>query len=171
MPDFVRLLRRHNIAFVFADTTGIWPYTEDVTADFIYIRLHGDEQIYVSGYTESALDWWADRIRAWSCGREPDDPKRTLEQPCRRATCRDVYAYFDNDVKVRAPFDAMNLARRLGCSTSPGDAHAPAPQQISEMPRQGWPGFAPARATRLARRPARASRARRAGTAGRKVRV
>ncbi len=69
--EFVQLCRRHNVAIVFADTAGKWPYMEDVTSDFIYIRLHGDEELYVSGYTDSALDWWAARIREWSQGRAP----------------------------------------------------------------------------------------------------
>jgi uncharacterized protein YecE (DUF72 family) len=149
-PRFIRLLRRHNIAFVFADTAGIWPYTEDVTADFIYIRLHGDEQIYVSGYTDPALDWWAQRIRAWSCGCEPDDARRTLDKPCRRARCRDVYVYFDNDVKVRAPFDAMNLAKRVGIKRA-ADREAPSADQISEVARTSWPGFAQRRPRRRQR--------------------
>ena len=131
-PRFIRLLRRHNIAFVFADTAGIWPYTEDVTADFIYIRLHGDEQIYVSGYTDPALDWWAQRIRAWSCGCEPDDARRTLDKPCRRAKCRDVYVYFDNDVKVKAPFDALNLMRKLRLEWG-----APLHKPSARLPRLG----------------------------------
>jgi uncharacterized protein YecE (DUF72 family) len=70
---FIKLLRKHKIAFVLADTAGRWPYMEDVTADFIYARLHGDEELYVSGYTDSALDWWAARLRAWQCGTEPAD--------------------------------------------------------------------------------------------------
>src|SRR5688500_15525495 len=90
VPEFMKLLRRRNVAFVFADTAGLWPYAEDVTADFVYARLHGDEQIYVSGYTDVALDWWANRLRAWSCGCEPDDPKRVIDKPCRRARCRDA---------------------------------------------------------------------------------
>jgi uncharacterized protein YecE (DUF72 family) len=73
---FMKLCRRHKIAVVFADTAGRWPYVEDVTADFVYIRLHGDEELYVSGYTDRALDWWAARIDKWRTGCEPDDPKR-----------------------------------------------------------------------------------------------
>src|SRR5947209_7087883 len=69
------LLREHNIAFVFADTAGKWPYTEDLTADLVYIRLHGAEQLYVSGYSDSALDWWANRIRQWRKGQQPRDAK------------------------------------------------------------------------------------------------
>jgi uncharacterized protein YecE (DUF72 family) len=137
---FVKLLRKHNIALVFADTAGRWPYMEDVTADFIYIRLHGDEELYVSGYTDAALDWWADRIRSWQCGQEPPDATRVLDQNGRRCRNRDVYVYFDNDVKVRAPFDAKNLAARLA-----GRETTAAPEMLirkgDELPRTRWPGF------------------------------
>jgi uncharacterized protein YecE (DUF72 family) len=93
--DFIRLLRKHCIGLVVADTAGKWPKMFDVTADFVYVRLHGDKLIYAGGYTSRALDEWASRIREWH----------------RRA---DVYVYFDNDVKVRAPYDAQALARKLG---------------------------------------------------------
>ncbi|MFN2542299.1 MAG: DUF72 domain-containing protein, partial [Chthoniobacterales bacterium] len=45
IPEFFALLRQHKIAFVIADTAGKWPYAEDLTADFVYIRLHGAEQL------------------------------------------------------------------------------------------------------------------------------
>ncbi|MBV9523733.1 MAG: DUF72 domain-containing protein [Alphaproteobacteria bacterium] len=112
-PAFVALLRRHAIALVFADAVS-WPYFEDVTADFLYLRLHGSEELYASGYSDAALDRWAARIAAWAAGGEAGDrncvtPTRPPQRP------RDVYVYFDNDAKVRAPFDAQALARRLGC--------------------------------------------------------
>ncbi|HSN20702.1 MAG TPA: DUF72 domain-containing protein, partial [Usitatibacter sp.] len=69
-PAFVALLRRHNVALVVADTAGRWPFVEDVTADFVYVRLHGDKVLYASGYSDRALDLWAERIRAWSAGGE-----------------------------------------------------------------------------------------------------
>ena len=120
-PEFIDLLRLHGIAFVFADTAGRWPYGEDLTADFVYCRLHGAEELYVSGYTDGELDHWASRIRRWQCGEEPSDAKRSTPAalPCAE---RDAYVYFDNDAKVKAPFDAMNLAQRLGLS--PGDAQS-----------------------------------------------
>ncbi|HYC48942.1 MAG TPA: DUF72 domain-containing protein [Burkholderiales bacterium] len=111
---FIAQLRRHRIALVVADTAGKWPYYEDVTADFMYIRLHGDAELYVSGYTDAALERWAQRIRAWAGGAEPDDAKRISEKAPPRRRSRDVYCYFDNDVKVRAPIDAHNLMRKLG---------------------------------------------------------
>ena len=111
--EFITQLRRHHVALVVADTAGKWPYLEDVTADLVYLRLHGDQELYASGYTEAALDRWADRIRAWSGGREPRDARRA-GGAARTAKSRDVFCYFDNDVKVRAPFDADRLMRKLG---------------------------------------------------------
>jgi uncharacterized protein YecE (DUF72 family) len=111
-PAFVTLLRRHGVALVYADGFGL-PYFEDVTADFLYLRLHGAEELYASGYSSDALDGWAARIHAWSAGREPPDRKTISPlRPAKRAA-RDVYVYFDNDAKVRAPFDALGLAARL----------------------------------------------------------
>lgn len=111
--EFISRLRRHGVALVLADTAGKWPYLEDVTADFMYLRLHGDKELYASGYTEAALDRWAERMRAWHRGGEPRDAKR-LGPPARRVRGRDLYCYFDNDVKVRAPFDADRLMHKLG---------------------------------------------------------
>ena len=113
-PAFVAQLRRHRIALVVADTAGKWPLYEDLTTDFIYIRLHGDAKLYVSGYTDAALERWAQRIRAWANGAEPADAKRMSAKPPPARRSRDVYCYFDNDVKVRAPIDAHNLMRKLG---------------------------------------------------------
>src|SRR5438874_6528822 len=104
---FIKLLRRHRIALVFADTAGMWPYMEDVTADFIYARLHGDEELYVSGYTDPALDWWASRLCEWKSGGEATDRKIVLDVKPKKRKSRDVFVYFDNDVKVRAPYDAQ----------------------------------------------------------------
>ena len=112
--EFVRLLRRFDIALVVADTAGRWPYVEDVTADFVYVRLHGDEKLYESGYSRAALARWTRRIRAWSEGREPNDAHRISNEAPPPRNSRDVYVYFDNDIKVHAPFDAIELARRLG---------------------------------------------------------
>jgi uncharacterized protein YecE (DUF72 family) len=96
--EFPRLLSEHDVACVVADSAGTWPYFEQVTAsDLVYLRLHGDAELYTSGYTDEALEAWAAKIRRWRAGR-------------------DVYVYFDNDVKVRAPADAISLAEKLGVS-------------------------------------------------------
>jgi uncharacterized protein YecE (DUF72 family) len=138
-PDFIRLLRSHEIALVVADTAGKWPALEDVTADFVYVRLHGDSELYVSGYTGSALDVWASKIRAWNEGKSPPGPRLEATAPPARKKSREVYIYFDNDVKVRAPFDAMNLAHRLGI----GPKARPFPRRGggSVTARARWPEY------------------------------
>ena len=113
VPEFFALLRRHNIAFVVADTAGKWPYAEDITADFVYCRLHGAEKLYVSGYGDRELDSWANRIEHWRKGRQPKSAKLFADQKS-AAGKRDVYIYFDNDAKVHAPFNARTLAEKLG---------------------------------------------------------
>lgn len=95
-PEYFALLRKYGVAAVLADTAGKWPRFDEETADFAYVRLHGDKKIYVSGYDDQALDAWAAKVDGW------------LDSG------RDAYVYFDNDVKVRAPIDAMGLIERLG---------------------------------------------------------
>jgi uncharacterized protein YecE (DUF72 family) len=118
--SFVDQLRAHNIALVVAETARKWPMTHDVTADFIYMRLHGDKQLYQSGYGDKALDRWAARIEAWHRGSAPKDAAHisTRKPPARKS--RDVYCFFDNtDVKLRAPFDALRLMKKLGVKYQP----------------------------------------------------
>jgi uncharacterized protein YecE (DUF72 family) len=113
-PEFVRLLRKHHIAIVVADAAAKWPLIEDVTTDFLYLRLHGHDELYKSGYTNKALDTWEKKIRRWALGGEPRDARRIGSAGKPRKSGRDVFVYFDNDVKVHAPFNAMDLAERLG---------------------------------------------------------
>jgi uncharacterized protein YecE (DUF72 family) len=94
-PEYFEILRRHHVASVVADTAGKWPQLWQQTAEFAYVRLHGDKELYVSGYDDETLDLWADHVRGWL------------------GEGRDCYVYFDNDVKVRSPYDAMALAKRL----------------------------------------------------------
>ena len=83
----------------------------DTTSDFVYCRLHGSEELYASGYDDAALDQWADRVVAWARGCEPADAERAGGKA--RPRPRDVFLYFDNDAKVRAPQDAQGLMRRV----------------------------------------------------------
>lgn len=106
-PDFIALLRKYRIALVCADTPQ-WPRLMDETADFIYCRLHGAKQLYASGYDERALQDWCRRIVDWRSGRIPGNAERVVDEAPPRT--RDVYVYFDNDIKVRAPFDARRLS-------------------------------------------------------------
>jgi uncharacterized protein YecE (DUF72 family) len=112
-PALVDLLRAHGVALVVADTAGTFPYLEDVTADFVYIRLHGDTALYANGYSDAALDTWAERIRAWQAGRSPRTEHTVA--PSAPVQPHDVFVYFDNtDVELRAPVDAISLLQRLG---------------------------------------------------------
>ncbi|MDP9397185.1 MAG: DUF72 domain-containing protein [Actinomycetota bacterium] len=112
-PAFVELLRAYDVALVTADTAGKWPFLEDQTSDFAYARLHGDQELYVSGYSEAALDAWADKVRAWHAGRDPAGARLAGPAAPPLPAGRPVFVYFDNDVKVRAPYDAMTLAHKL----------------------------------------------------------
>ncbi len=95
---FVQLCREHDVAIVVSDGGDAWPRIDEVTSDHVYVRLHGADKLYESGYPEQDLDVWADRVRGWAA----------------RPDVQVVHVYFDNDIKVRAPYDAMSLARRLG---------------------------------------------------------
>jgi len=121
---FVALLRKYRVALVVADTAGKWPYYEDLTSDFVYLRLHGDEELYTSGYTEAALKRWSQRIRRWSHGSQAQDARLITQRKPQPRRSREVFCYFDNDVKVRAPYDARRLLDMLGLTatleTTPG---------------------------------------------------
>lgn len=94
-PEAIGLLREHDVACVVADTAGRWPKVEEATSSSLtYVRLHGDRELYASGYTPEALDSWAEKCRGW-------------------AETGDVFVYFDNDAKGYAPHDAMALIGRL----------------------------------------------------------
>jgi uncharacterized protein YecE (DUF72 family) len=110
-PAFIDLLREYGIAACVADSAGLFPCIQDVTADFVYVRLHGAKELYTSGYGPRALEGWAERVNTWQKGASLPAAQLISAPPKRSA--RDVFVYFDNDVKVRAPFDAINLQRLL----------------------------------------------------------
>jgi uncharacterized protein YecE (DUF72 family) len=113
--SFIDLLREYKVAAVIAETARRWPMIQDITADFLYMRLHGDTEIYRSAYSDKALQRWAARIAAWSRGAEPSDARKVVPQRVPAKRNRDVYCFFDNtDVKLRAPFDAQTLRKILG---------------------------------------------------------
>jgi uncharacterized protein YecE (DUF72 family) len=116
--QYFELLREFGVASCVADTAGLYPFLDQTTAGFSYARLHGKDALYVSGYSQADLRPWATRVRRWR--------KRG-----------DVFVYFDNDVKVRAPFDAQNLSRLLA-----RHAFLEPPESlgsVTEEPRTGWP--------------------------------
>ncbi|MBM9477268.1 DUF72 domain-containing protein [Nakamurella flavida] len=96
--EFAAQCRESGIALVVADTAGRFPWVDEVTADLVYVRLHGDAELYLSQYSDQGLDRWADRIRGWA----------------RTPGVRRVCVYFDNDGYAHAPQDAARLVQRLG---------------------------------------------------------
>jgi len=115
-PDFIALLRQYGVAFVVADTTGLWPEKDDISADFVYVRLHGSQTLYQSAYSDEELDRWAARIAAWRTGGQAADARLISSRPPPRRRWRDVYCYFDNTDKLQAPIDAKRLIARLQSS-------------------------------------------------------
>jgi uncharacterized protein YecE (DUF72 family) len=138
-PAFVELLREHDVALVVADTAGKWPLKEDLTSDFVYMRLHGEEELYASGYTDAALADWARRMQAWSEGSQVPDARLIDPLTPPSPIARDVYCYFDNDMKVKAPFDAAKLAVRLGQGGGPAELAARAEEADRIIAERGGP--------------------------------
>ena len=89
------LLRRHDVCMVVADSAGRWPQMPDATSDLRYVRLHGETELYASGYTDESLARWAGQCSAW------------LDEG------HDVHVYFDNDARGHAPHDAVRLRELL----------------------------------------------------------
>jgi uncharacterized protein YecE (DUF72 family) len=120
---YLELLRAHGVASCVADSAGLYPVIDAPTADFSYARLHGAKRLYVSGYSPRELSSWAERVAVWA----------------RRG---DVFVYFDNDVKVRAPFDAQNLARLV--RGEPARRAPPVLARVTEEPREVWTAWSDA---------------------------
>ena len=95
------LCAEHDVAVVVADSAGRWPTMRDATSDFRYVRLHGETELYASGYTEESLERWAAQCTSW------------VDQG------HDVFVYFDNDAKGHAPHDAVRLLELLGAAPEP----------------------------------------------------
>lgn len=111
--EMVATARRHGVALAFSHSAS-WPYVEEITAGFVYLRLHGPARLYASRYGIETLRWWRTRIERWQRGGEPGDPVRvTSRRPPARKT-RDVYVYFDNDHRGYAPREARQLEELLG---------------------------------------------------------
>ena len=132
--DFVRLLRRYRVALVVADTANRWPQKDDLTADFVYVRLHGSETLYQSAYTDAELDAWEARIRAWLQGGQAPEPRLISPAAPPRRAARDVYCYFDNTDKLQAPIDARRLMARLADVGGTGSMPEAAPAAARAEP-------------------------------------
>jgi len=77
---------------------GRYPFYEQITADFTYIRLHGSRVLYSSEYTDDELVRWAQKIASWK---------------------RETFVYFDNTAAGHAPANALRLKELLGLTQPP----------------------------------------------------
>lgn len=93
-PDFIKLMRAHNMALVCAHAGGKSPYSEELTGAFAYIRMHGEGADYKKGYPKKTLKDFSNNVTSW------------MKE-------HDVYVYFDTEAKEFAPYDAMNLMEIL----------------------------------------------------------
>lgn len=111
-PALIKLVRRYGMATVFTDSPD-YPSFADLTTDFAYARLMCSSAQRKTGYTPKALDAWVERASTWASGGTPEDLPR-VEKKDKAARKRDVYMYFINGAKERAPHAAMSLIARLG---------------------------------------------------------
>lgn len=124
-PSFIEMLRAHKIALVIADTGERWPQLQDVTADFLYLRLHGATELYKSRYSDAALRIWADRLRAWRAGNRPMSSQLAVPGAKVKRVARDVFCYFDNTDKLHAPKNARRLMQMLNVNWAPAQTVTP----------------------------------------------
>jgi len=89
VPEVADLARKHRVALAFSHSKS-WPYTDDVTAGFVYLRLHGPGRLYASAYTDAQMRDWAKQVLSWTGNG-------------------DVFVYFDNDGEGHAPRQALKL--------------------------------------------------------------
>lgn len=116
--EAVDIVRRHGVALAVSHSAA-WEYTEEVTADFVYVRLHGPRALYDSRYRPDELAHWAERVRRWHAGRQPVDARRITSLPLPSRRKRDVFLYFDNDGHAYAPEQALEMQRLLGLDQGP----------------------------------------------------
>ncbi|HYD47701.1 MAG TPA: DUF72 domain-containing protein [Terriglobales bacterium] len=113
VPELVQLLRKYRVALVVSDA-ATWPMVEEVTARFVYVRLHGTTRTYASQYNVEQIAQWANKIRSWHAGGQPKGARRASKLALPPGKTRDVYVYFDNDYEANAPWDAQRLMEKLG---------------------------------------------------------
>ena len=112
-PRALALMRERKIAYAIIESEK-HAVIEDITADFVYLRLERSQDGEATGYAGKDLDRWAKRIRAWAAGGEPDDATRLLDKPAPKAKARDGFVYFISGAKQRNPAAALALIERLG---------------------------------------------------------
>lgn len=111
-PAYLALLREHGVAHAIIESDK-HQLIEDITADFVYLRLERSQDDEATGYAKKDLDRWATRIKTWASGGEPDDATRLLSERAPKAKARDCFVYFISGAKVRNPAAAMAMMDKL----------------------------------------------------------
>jgi len=111
--NFIACAREHGVAVVFEDDNH-HPAIAEVTADFVYARLRRSEASQPTGYSKAALHDWCKRAQAWAAGAQPEDLPR-VESSAPKHVARDVFVFFINGAKERAPAAARELIAALAC--------------------------------------------------------
>ncbi|HUC81545.1 MAG TPA: DUF72 domain-containing protein [Flavisolibacter sp.] len=93
--DSLTLMTKYDIGFVISQSGGFFPYAELVTANNIYVRLHGPAELYASAYTDEMLQAYAEKFKAWESEGHV------------------VWVYFNNDIHAHAVRDAQRLQQLL----------------------------------------------------------
>ena len=131
--DFIDLLKNYGVALVMADTAGRWPQLEEITTDYVYMRLHGNTELYSSGYSDEALSFWYKRMKLWSEGKQPKDAKLVSPKPHSTATPRDIYCYFDNTDKLWAPYDARKILEKFKLAKNLTETPGKLSQELEQL--------------------------------------
>ena len=111
-PEFIALLREHQVALVVADTAGKWPSLADVTADFVYARLESGVDENPVCYPDADIPKWAKVAHQWAAGGKPEGlPYASETAP--PVMPRETFIFFIHGGKVRAPAGAQALIAAL----------------------------------------------------------
>jgi uncharacterized protein YecE (DUF72 family) len=113
VAEFPALTRKYGVAIVYADHEK-YPAIADVTGDFVYARLQTGKDDNPDCYEPERLDEWAARVETWAEGKEPSDLQKADPKTSAPVKPRDVFVYFITEGKVRAPFGAQALMKRVG---------------------------------------------------------
>ncbi|HTH44859.1 MAG TPA: DUF72 domain-containing protein [Oxalicibacterium sp.] len=112
-PAFLELTHRYRVATVFTDSED-YPSFADPAADFIYARLMRSNSGIATGYTADALQAWKQRACTWADGGQPDDVPTIAPASAAGKEAREVFVYFINGAKEKAPAAAQALLQLLG---------------------------------------------------------
>jgi uncharacterized protein YecE (DUF72 family) len=116
VPEYLALARKYKCATVFTDSDK-FPSFADASADFIYARLMRSSEKLKAGYPPKELAQWAAHAQTWAEGGTPKGLPLIETKPAgkvAKASSRDVFMFFINGAKERAPAAAQAVLKELG---------------------------------------------------------